>query len=227
MEASGGRVAVIDDEPGICSLLELELGDAGFEVRSAPDALAGLELIREWEPDLVILDVMMPKLDGISVLPRYRAVTQAPIFILSAKGSTTDKVAGLERGADQYIGKPFEIPELVARLRSALRRPLLQNPTVVTYSDIVMDSRTRVVTRAGKPIDLTAREFDLLYVLVREPRRVFTREQLIDKVWGEGAAVTNNAVETYVCYLRAKVDEGFDEPLIQTIRGVGYSLRSL
>jgi DNA-binding response OmpR family regulator len=226
MESMNSRVAVIDDEPGIRTLLEIELADAGFDVRSAPDGIAGLALVREWVPDAVLLDVMMPKIDGLSLLPELRRVTQAPIFVVSAKGQTNDKVRGLESGADQYIAKPFEIPELVARIRSALRRPRLEAPEVIAFRDLSIDLQTRRVVRSGRAIDLTTREFDLLAAFVREPRRVFTRDQLISMVWGDGSAVTGNAVETYVSYLRHKIDYGFPEQLLHTIRGVGYCLRS-
>lgn len=220
------RVAVIDDEPAIRSLLEDELGQAGFEVRAARDGLAGLELVKHWEPDVILLDVMLPKVDGISVLPRFRALTQAPILILSAKGGTDDKVLGLERGADQYIPKPVEIPELVARLRSALRRPLLDKPEILTFADLVMDLRMHTVRRGDREINLTTREFDLLAAFMRHPRRVFTKDQLISMVWGEEASVSPNAVETYISYLRSKIDPPDKEPLIATIRGAGYVLRN-
>lgn len=220
------RVAVVDDEAAICSLLEYELTEAGFDVRTARDGLAGLALIKEWEPDLVLLDVMMPKADGISILPRYRALTQAPIFIVSAKGGTEDKVLGLERGADQYVAKPFEIPELVARLRSALRRPLLDKPEQITYADLNIDLRARTVRRGPREMKLTRREFDLLVTLARQPKRVFTKDQLISLVWGEEAAVSPNAVETYISYLRSKVDPPECDPLIATVRGTGYALKS-
>jgi two-component system response regulator MprA len=225
MEPSA-RVAVIDDEPAIRSLLENELAEAGFEVRAARDGLAGLELVREWEPDLILLDVMMPKADGISILPRYRSLTQAPIFIISAKGGTGDKVLGLERGADQYIAKPFEMPELVARLRSALRRPLLDKPELLTYGDLTIDLRTRTARRGSREITLTTREFDLLAAFMRQPKRVFTKDQLITIVWGEQATVSPNAVETYISYLRNKIDLPGSEALIATIRGTGYTLRA-
>lgn len=225
MEPSA-RVAVVDDEPAICSLLEYELTEAGFDVRTARDGLAGIALVKEWEPELILLDVMMPKIDGISILPRYRALTQAPIFIVSAKGGTDDKVLGLERGADQYIAKPFEIPELIARLRSALRRPLLDKPDQLTYADLTIDLRARTAQRAGREMTLTRREFDLLATLARQPRRVFTKDQLITLVWGEDAAVSPNAVETYISYLRTKIDMPGTDPLITTVRGAGYSLRA-
>jgi two-component system, OmpR family, response regulator MprA len=220
------RVAVIDDEPAIRSLLENELAEAGFDVRGARDGLGGLELVRQWEPDLILLDVMMPKIDGISILPRFRSLTQAPIFIISAKGGTGDKVLGLERGADQYIAKPFEMPELVARVRSALRRPLLDKPELLTYGDLTIDLRTRSGHRGGREIALTTREFDLLAVFMRQPKRVFTKDQLITMVWGEQATVSPNAVETYISYLRNKIDFPGAEPLIVTIRGAGYALRT-
>lgn len=220
------RVAVIDDEPAIRSLLEDELTQAGFDVRAARDGLAGLELVKQWEPDIILLDVMMPKVDGIAVLPRFRALTQAPIVILSAKGDTGDKVRGLDRGADQYIAKPVEIPELVARLRSALRRPLLDKPDVLTFADLTMDLRMHGVRRGTRNISLTGREFDLLAVFMRQPRRVFTKDQLISMVWGEDAIVSPNAVETYISYLRSKIDPPDAEPLIATIRGAGYVLRN-
>ena len=220
------RIAVVDDEPGIRALLESELREAGFDVQTATDALSGLGLVRDWEPDLILLDVMMPKVDGISIIPRYRAMTQAPIFIVSAKGGTEDKVLGLERGADQYVAKPFEMPELVARIRSAMRRPILDNGETLAYHDLVIDLRAYTVTREGVSISLTRREFDLLVTLVRQPRRVFTREQLMDIVWGSEVAVSGNAVETYISYLRSKIDVPFPQPLIHTVRGVGYSLRA-
>ena len=224
MEAAGQtpRVAVVDDEPAIRALLERELSDAGFEVRSAQDGPAGLDLIREWQPHVILLDVMMPKIDGISILPRYRSATQAPILILSAKDATEDRVLGLRGGADQYIPKPFEMPELVARLRSALRRPILDRPERLTHADLTIDLRARSVQRGDRAIELTRREFDLLVALAREPRRVFTKDQLIFSVWGDEATITQNALETYVSYVRSKIDSPGAEPLITTVRGVGY-----
>lgn len=216
------RVAVVDDEPAIRTLLERELSAFGFEVRGAQDGLAGLELIRLWAPDLILLDVMMPKIDGISILPRYRALTQAPILILSAKGGTDDKVLGLRTGADHYIAKPFEIPELVARMRSALRRPVLDKPEQLTCEDLTVDLRARSVRRGDRSIELTRREFDLLVTLAREPNRVFTKDQLISKVWGDETAVTTNAVEAYVSCLRNKIAAPDGRRLIATVRGVGY-----
>jgi DNA-binding response OmpR family regulator len=227
VQPSAPRIAVIDDEEDIRCLLASELEAAGFEVRAARDGLAGLEAIRDWEPSLILLDVMMPKIDGISILPRFRALTQAPIFILSARGETGDKVRGLESGADQYLSKPFETPELIARIRSALRRPQLDEPQILTDGDLTMDRDRRIVRRGSHVLSLTAREFALLEIFMRKPRRVHSKEELIDRVWGINSEVTLNCVETYVSYLRTKLKVTQEcEPLIVTIRGAGYILRA-
>jgi two-component system, OmpR family, response regulator MprA len=227
MDARSARIVVVDDEEDIRCLLSSELELAGFEVRTARDGPAGLALTREWEPALILLDVMMPKIDGVSILPRFRALTQAPIFILSAKGDTGDKVLGLERGADQYLAKPFETPELIARIRSALRRPQLDQPDILTFNDLEMNRNRRTVSRAGRDIVLTTREFSLLETFMREPRRVFSKDDLIDRVWGFDSDVSQNNVETFIRYLRIKLNAaGEDEPLIVTLRGAGYTLRS-
>jgi DNA-binding response OmpR family regulator len=227
MDARGARIAVVDDEEDIRCLLTSELEWAGFEVKSARDGPAGLALAREWQPALILLDVMMPKIDGISILPRFRALTQAPIFIISAKGETGDKVLGLERGADQYIAKPFETPELIARIRSALRRPQLDQPDVLTYSDVEMNRNRRTVTRNGRNVSLTTREFALLETFMREPQRVFSKDDLIDRVWGYDSEVSQNNVETFIRYLRIKLNAAEnDDPLIATLRGAGYTLRT-
>jgi DNA-binding response OmpR family regulator len=219
------RVAVVDDERHIRELLEIGLGDEGFTVRSAADGQAGLALVREWQPDLIVLDVMLPKIDGIALLPLLRQLTEVPIVMLSARGEVDDKVAGLVHGADDYVSKPFEMAELVARLETALRRPKLANPHVLRYADLAIDLETRAVTRAERAIDLSAREFEVLVALARHPRRVFTRDQLLDLVWG-ARDVGQGTVETYISYLRAKIDHAFPTKLIHTHRGAGYSLRA-
>jgi two-component system, OmpR family, response regulator MprA len=217
---------VIDDEEDIRCLLSSELEAAGFEVRTAPDGLSGLEAVKDWDPSLILLDVMMPKVDGISLLPRLRSLTQAPIFVLSAKGETGDKVLGLERGADQYLAKPFETPELIARIRSALRRPQLDAPEILTYSDVEMDLRARRVRRGPRTIILTMREFTLLETFMRYPRRVFSKDDLIDRVWGYDSEISQNCVETYISYLRGKINRPEEDALIVTVRGIGYALRA-
>jgi DNA-binding response OmpR family regulator len=219
------RVLVVDDERHIRELLEIGLGDEGYEVRSAPDGQAGLQLVRDWSPDLIVLDVMLPKVDGVALLPMLRQLTEAPVIMLSAKAEMADKVAGLAGGADDYVAKPFEMQELVARIDSALRRPRLAHPTSLHYADLSVDMETRDVQRAGRKIELSAREFDLLVTLLRHPHRVFSRDQLLDLVWGAERFVSPGAVETYISYLRSKVDADFEPKLIQTHRGAGYSLR--
>jgi DNA-binding response OmpR family regulator len=219
------KVLVVDDERHIRDLLEIALGDAGYDVRSAPDGPAGLETVRTWLPDLIVLDVMLPKIDGVSLLPMFRRVTECPIVMLSAKGEVEDKVTGLARGADDYLAKPFEMNELLARLDAALRRPKLAAPSTLRYADLEVDLETREVRRGDRRIDLSAREFELLTTLLRSPLRVFSRDQLLDLVWGSDRDVGYSAVETYISYLRAKIDLGFANRLIQTHRGAGYSLR--
>jgi DNA-binding response OmpR family regulator len=218
------RLLVVDDERPIREMLELGLQGRGFEVRSVADGPAAIPLIREWKPELILLDVMMPKVDGLSMLPMLRRLTEAPIVMLSAKGEVEARVQGLDRGADDYVAKPFEMSELVARLRSALRRPRLEHVEMISYADVEVELQTRTVRRAGRTLDLSPLEYDLFVTLLRYPRRVFSREQLLDLVWGLDADVGPGSVERYISYLRAKVDEGAATRLIHTIRGVGYSL---
>jgi len=219
------RILVIDDERHIRDLLEIGLGDEGYDVRSAPDGQVGLQIAREWSPDAIVLDVMLPKIDGIALLPMFRKLTEAPILMLSARSETTDKISGLQNGADDYVAKPFEMNELMARLETALRRPRLAQPAVLRFSDLEINLETRVAMRANRRIALSAREYDLLLALLRNPNRVFSRDQLLDQVWGTDRFVGPGAVETYISYLRAKIDHGFPKRLIHTHRGVGYSLR--
>ena len=225
MDRDQPRVAVVDDERNVRELLEIALAQEGFAVRSAADGQQALALVREWKPDAIVLDVMMPKIDGISLVPMVRRLTEAPILMLSAKGDPADKIQGLTHGADDYLSKPFEIGELIARLHTALRRPRLAQPAVLRYADLIVDLNTHIVTRAGKRIDLTAREFDLLVALMRDPGHVLSRDQLLDRVWGSERDVEPATVETYISYLRAKIDQEYSPRLIQTVRGVGYSLR--
>jgi DNA-binding response OmpR family regulator len=220
------RIVVIDDERHLRELLELGLAEDGFEVRTAADGRTGLQLVREFRPDAIVLDVMLPFVDGLELLPMLRRITEAPIVMLSAKADTDDRISGLRRGADDYVSKPFEMSELVARLQSALRRPRLEQPSIVSYADLSIDLDRRDVKRGDRRIDLSAREYALLLTFVRNPERVFTRDQLLELVWGTDRDVGPGAVETYVSYLRAKIDAGFDPKLIRTIRGAGYALRA-
>ncbi len=220
------NVLVIDDEPNMREMLEIGLSQHGFAVLCASDGVQALAMLEREQPDIIVLDVMMPKIDGVSLVPMIRRVTEAPIVMLSARTDTQDKIAALTAGAEDYVAKPFDLGEIAARLRSQLRRPQLTQRDVIRYADIVMDVNTRAVERAGEALVLTTREFDLLATLLREPGRVFTREQLLDRVWGLDAAVEPNVVETYISYLRSKLGDRGDKPLIRTIRRVGYTART-
>jgi DNA-binding response OmpR family regulator len=218
-------VLVVDDERNMRDMLEIGLSQHGFTVVSAADGIEALARARECAPDVIVLDVMLPKIDGVSLVPMLRRVTEAPIVMLSALGDTQNKIAGLAAGAEDYVAKPFDLGEVAARLRAQLRRPQLARRETIGYADVAIDMRTRAVRTASGPVELTAREFDLLVTLLREPGRVFTREQLLDRVWGRDAAVEPNVVETYVSYLRSKLGEAGPRPLIRTIRRVGYTAR--
>jgi len=224
--AAQPKVAVVDDERSIRDLLEIGLGREGYAVRTAADGQQAIALVAEWQPDVIVLDVMMPKLDGFSLLPLLRRRTQAPIIMLTARGDIADRVTGLRGGADDYLAKPFDLDELLARLEAALRRPHLATPKQLAYEDLTADLETREVFRAGERIDLTVREFELLVVLMREPRRVFSKGRLLDTVWGADFDGPVGIVETYISYLRAKIDAKTDIKLIHTIRGAGYTLRT-
>ncbi len=218
-------VLVVDDERNMRDMLEIGLTQHGFIVTSAPGGVEALALLKTMKPDIIVLDVMMPKIDGISLLPLIRRLTESPIVMLSARSDAQDKIAGLLAGAEDYVGKPFDLAEIAARLRAQLRRPHLARRDVIAYGDVVMDVATREVETSLGPIALTAREFDLLATLLREPGRVFTRRQLLDAVWGSDTAVEPNIVETYVSYLRGKLGDRGAKPLIRTIRRVGYTAR--
>jgi DNA-binding response OmpR family regulator len=184
-----------------------------------------LTTIRDWNPECVLLDVMMPKIDGLTLLPMLRRLTDVPVIMLTARGDVRDRVEGLEAGADDYLAKPFDVSELIARVTSALRRPMLRRYNALRFVDLEMNLEERAVRRGGRQIDLSTREFDLLTTLMRRPKRVFTRDELLDLVWGNDRDVAPATVETYISYLRAKIDRDSDKKLLHTIRGVGYALR--
>jgi DNA-binding response OmpR family regulator len=219
------RVVVVDDDRMIREMLELGLSREGYDVQSAADGVAAIDLVRRFDPEVIVLDIMMPKIDGISLLPKLREITQAPIVMLTAKGGTDDKVQSLTAGADDYLVKPFVFEELIARLQAKLRRPQLIEENVLRWRDLALNPATRELVRGKEAVDLTQREFDLLSVFMREPRRVFSKDHLLEIVWGHDFEGGPNIVETYISYLRAKIDRpGERGSFIRTVRGVGYGL---
>jgi two-component system response regulator MprA len=226
------RLLVVDDDPRIAASLRRALIYEGYEVAVAADGPAALASARERPPDLVVLDVMLPGLDGVEVCRRLRTGSppgeEVAILMLTARDATSDRVSGLDSGADDYLTKPFATEELLARVRALLRRlaPRQQPDGLIRYEDVALDPAAREVRRGERPIVLTALEFDLLAWFLRHPRQVLTREQLLDAVWGAEVAVTSNAVDVYVGYLRAKLEAAGEPRLLQTVRGVGYVLRA-
>jgi two-component system, OmpR family, response regulator len=221
------RVLVVDDEENITFLLGSALRHFGFDVTTAATGRQGLDAVRSFEPDLVLLDVMLPDLDGFEVCRRMRQDGErVPVLFLTARDATEDKVRGLTMGGDDYVTKPFSLEELIARIRTILRRAGLtaSQSSRLTFGDLELDEDTREVTRAGRPIELTATEYRLLRYFMLNPRRVLTRAQLLDHVWNYDFAGDARVLETYVSYLRKKVDDG-GPSLIHTVRGVGYALR--
>jgi len=222
----GSKVLVVDDERNVRDMLQLGLERQGFSVRSLPDGRQLASVIDEWQPQAVVLDVMLPFADGFALLPLIRRRTEAPVIMLTAKGEVGDRVTGLELGADDYLPKPFALAELVARIIAALRRPHIKARTQLRYADLVVDPETREVRRGSHKITLSNREFTLLATLLREPKRIFSKEQLLDIVWGRDFEGDIGNVETYISYLRAKIDASSQNRLIHTVRGAGYTLKS-
>jgi two-component system OmpR family response regulator len=222
----GCRILVVDDEESICDLIRTTLGYEGFNVTVAQSGRAALEAARAVRPDLVILDVMLPDLDGFEVVRRLRQEASAvPVLFLTARDGTEDKVRGLTLGGDDYVTKPFSLEELLARIQALLRRAGRTPEHVLRFADLELDEDTHEVWRAGQPIELTATEFKLLRYLMRNARRAVSKAQILDHVWHYDFDGDANVVETYVSYLRRKLDRPGLPPLIQTLRGVGYSLR--
>ena len=216
---------VVDDDAGIAAALRRALLYEGYAVDVAPEGTLALSKARERAPDLVILDVMMPGLDGLEVCRRLRTDGDVPVLMLTARDATADRVAGLDTGADDYLVKPFAYEELLARVRAVLRRKAPSGRRVLRFADLTMDVATREVRRGQREISLTVREFDLLQLLMRNPRHVLTRDRILASVWGFNFGASSNAVDVYVGYLRQKIEEPGKPSLIQTVRGVGYALR--
>jgi two-component system response regulator MprA len=220
------RVLVVDDEPQLRRALERALKLEGYEVALAPDGEEALTEIASAPYDAVVLDVLMPKRDGLSVCRELRERgDRTPVLMLTARDAVQDRVDGLDAGADDYVVKPFALEELLARLRALLRRTNGGAEGSLNYADLTLDPATREVRRGERPVDLTKTEFALLEQLIRHPRLVLTRSQLFEAVWGYDFGPRSNSLEVYVGYLRRKTEEGGEPRLIQTIRGVGYSLR--
>ncbi len=217
------KILIVEDDAQILRVLELELKHEGYEVDTARDGLAGLERALK-EPDLVVLDLMLPKLDGMEVCSRIRAKSNVPIIMLTAKDRIPDRVAGLDRGADDYLTKPFSIEELLARIRARLRDRDPQ-ANVLAAKDLTMDRDRHEVRRNGSDIQLTAKEYALLEYLLLHRNKVHTRDELFNGVWGSDFLGDSNLIDVYIRYLRGKIDDGFDDKLIQTVRGVGYALK--
>jgi len=218
-------IMVVDDDPEILSFVKRGLVFEGYKVTTAADGKEALRLVRDEIPDLVVLDVMLPEMDGLEVCARLRQVSRVPVLMLTAKGTVPDRVAGLDSGADDYLVKPFAFDELLARIRALLRRSQPTDDTVLRFSDLVLDTACREVMRGGQPIQLTAKEFDLLELFMRHPRQVLTREIIFDRVWGYDFGGESNIIEVYVRYLRSKLESDGRSKLIHTVRAVGYVLK--
>jgi two-component system response regulator MprA len=222
-----GRLLVVEDDPQVRAMLTRALGYEGFDVVSAADAAAGMAELRAEQPDLVLLDLLLPDLDGVDLCRQLRGEgVTVPILMLTARDTVADRIDGLEAGADDYLVKPFSTAELVARVRALLRRARDRTPTATRrFGDLVLNAGTYEVRRGGRPLELTRREFDLLALFLENPGVVLARERLLADAWGVASTVETSSVDVYVGYLRRKLEEGGEPRLIHTVRGVGYILR--
>jgi two-component system response regulator MprA len=218
-------ILVIEDEERILNFLRRGLIYEGYRVETAADGAAGLASARDNPPDLVILDWMLPGIDGLEVCRRLRAASSVPILMLTAKDAVADRVLGLDAGADDYLVKPFALDEVLARLRALLRRARPETPEVLTFADLRLDTGTHQAFRGERAIELTAKEYELLELFLQHPRQVLTREVIYDRVWGYDFGGESNIIEVYVRYLRQKTETEGEERLLHTVRGVGYVLR--
>ncbi len=220
----GTRILLVEDDRSIAGFVEPELEHLGFQVRCAYEGVTGLEEARRFEPALIVLDIMLPGLDGVGVLKRLRqGGNRVPVIMLTARDATLDKVHSLDRGADDYLTKPFDIEELLARIRALLRRA--EGDEILRVADLEINTSTREVRREEREIALTTREYELLEFMAQNPRRVLSRDLLLSRVWDDELDLTPNVVDVYVSYLRRKVDAPGEEKLIRTVRGAGYALR--
>jgi DNA-binding response OmpR family regulator len=219
------RILVIEDEPDIASFIRRGLTYKGYEVEVALDGESGLRAFGEASPDLVLLDLMLPGIDGVDVCRRLRATSDVPIIVLTARDAVSDKIAGLDAGADDYVTKPFAFDELLARIRAALRRGN-RSDEPIQVGDLVIHPASREVRRGGRRIDLTPREYDLLELLARNAGKVMTKDVIFSRVWGYDTEVESDAVKVYVSYLRKKLNAAGEPDVIHLVRGVGYMLKA-
>lgn len=233
MEDKQHRVLIIEDEKNLARFVDLELQHEGYETTICYDGRSGLDAALNQDWDVILLDLMLPELNGLEVCRRIRPIKDTPIIIMTARDSVIDRVSGLDQGADDYIVKPFAIEELLARLRALFRRIDAQKEdlksqqlTVIRYRDIEVDKAGRIVKRAGEMIELTKREYELLVYLMENLNTVMSREVLLDKVWGYKTEVETNVVDVYIRYLRNKIDVSGKDSYIQTVRGTGYVMRT-
>lgn len=224
MESRNPRVLVVDDERHIVEFVTMGLEGRGMVVQGVLDGPQALESIEEFDPDVIVLDLMLPGLSGFEVAGRVRTKSSVPILMLSARDDIADKVKGLSLGADDYLTKPFALEELAARVVALLRRSGAPPGQTLRHAEITLDLATREVRRNGRPMDLTAKEFDLLHLFMRHPRQVLSREQILAAVWGYDYVGDSNVIEAYVSYLRRKLNGSGEKDPIQTVRSVGYRL---
>ncbi|MFB6617417.1 response regulator transcription factor [Streptomyces sp. NPDC056367] len=229
------RILVVDDEPAVREALRRSLAFEGYDVQTAVDGLDALEKAASYDPDLMVLDIQMPRMDGLTAARRLRSSgSVTPILMLTARDTVGDRVTGLDAGADDYLVKPFELDELFARVRALLRRSSYAAPRpgtgtpedALTFGDLRMDLATREVTRGGRAVELTRTEFTLLEMFLAHPRQVLTREQILKTVWGFDFEPSSNSLDVYVMYLRRKTEAGGEPRVVHTVRGVGYVLRA-
>jgi DNA-binding response OmpR family regulator len=222
------RILVIDDDPSLTSVLKRAFAFEGFSVDTAPTGPKGLALARDHAPDLVILDVMLPGIDGFEVLSRLRAADKdLPVMMLTARDGPSDQIKGLESGADDYVLKPFSFEVLAARVKSLLRRHETDHPDILRFSDLTLDTGTRCAQRANRAIDLTTTEYEVLRQFLLHPRRVLPKHFLMDRVWGYDMKGSSNVLEVYVKQLRQKLEKEAEPRLIHTFRGAGYVMREM
>jgi two-component system response regulator MprA len=224
--AMNERILIVEDDQAIVRILNRALTYEGYNIESALTGETGFDLYKKFHPDLIILDWMLPGMDGIEFCDRIRSTEDnVPIIMLTAKDTTSDRVLGLDAGVDDYMVKPFEIEELTARIRALLRRTKSERTLTLSMADLVLDTSTRLATRGGRTINLTAKEYDLLELFLRHPKQVLTREVIFDRVWGYDFGGESNVLDVYIRYLRQKIEDKGEIRLIHTVRGVGYVMR--